>query len=211
MPFDLHVTLVSGVSDSLKETILEAYPTSKVYVLPNSGKDIGPFMYKIQNTRLMDYQYICKIHSKRSVNYKKTKEGDEWRKFLLCSLLGSFDRIKEITKILQTNPNVGMVGCRDYYYGLIGENRKSYDELCKIFKIPQENRKCRFFAGTMFWVRREVLQWIKGFKLDHHMFDCDPLCNDGSLSHAMERVMGDITRNLGYKLKPVSVLYKRQF
>ncbi|MFC6842195.1 rhamnan synthesis F family protein [Xanthomonas theicola] len=83
-----------------------------VFVHPNIGRDVGPFI-SLLNTGLLDrYDAVCKIHSKKSVYHDG---GGEWRDELMKSLLGSSLDVLRILRAFTDNPACGIVGPESAY------------------------------------------------------------------------------------------------
>ena len=58
--------------------------------------------------------------------------------------------------------------------------------------IAREEFRLDFFAGTMFWVRREALSPLRKFDLTLSDFSVEKGAVDGQLEHALERIFGAI-------------------
>ena len=54
-----------------------------------------------------------------------------------------------------------------------------------------------FFAGTMFWVRRGALEPLRRLDLPLAAFPEEAGQQDGTLQHALERVLGMICTKIG--------------
>jgi lipopolysaccharide biosynthesis protein len=64
--------------------------------------------------------------------------------------------------------------------------------------VPTEDYQ--FFAGTMFWVRRDALRLAEALALSEQDFPAEPAPGNGTTSHAMERLLGVSVRQAGMRL-----------
>lgn len=182
-------------------------------ISPNKGMDPGGFIVSANQAlnHKKEYDYICKIHTKTGKHNNNPFEvtGSQWRKDLLDTLLGSPTRIHEIINIFENKKKVGMISCVDYLCQDMSSNLKQYKQLCKKYKILQFAKYPQsksFFAGTMFWVRGDILNFFKKNNCDLDIFerisDEGPL-SDGTMAHAFERFFSAIIRNMKYELFPL--------
>ena len=209
---DLYVTLTNEKAPEelaeMRERILRRWPDAEVLIIPNQGMDVGPF---VEVARSIDkagrhYDYVLKLHSKKSLEVSGEEHGRVWRNQLLEGLAGSPTDVDRILSIFTDHPEVGMIGPR----GMILE--KSSRDLAAGTDLNAPNmavladrmgltdRDQRFFRGTMFWARAEDLfeplrsggLTIEDFEPGHQP--------DNSFAHAMERLFACMVRHAGRSL-----------
>ncbi|AMC13389.1 hypothetical protein RL73_05110 [Liberibacter crescens] len=206
--FDLFITTIDK---NLKEEILCRFPHSYVHIIENIGRDVRPFLILLENGYLDNYKYICKIHGKKSKGRGRYwLEGDIWRRWILFDLLGAPNSALKIIETFEKNDKIGMIGSHTYRYPneyfndqqSWGKNRPLVCSLIQKMGMDPEEYKLDFFAGTMFWVRRDALEPIKNLYLSHSF----PIQNnhiDGTLAHAIERIFPASVIKKGLILKDV--------
>ena len=59
-----------------------------IELVPNRGRDIGPFLTEFGPRILSDYEYVGHIHTKKTAAVKDAALGKMWFEFLLANLLG---------------------------------------------------------------------------------------------------------------------------
>ena len=66
--FDLVITVArfGDQTDDLRAQIIEQFPSAKVIMMPNHGRDIYPFIHIVNSGLLSGYEAVCKIHTKKS-------------------------------------------------------------------------------------------------------------------------------------------------
>ncbi|CAM5419587.1 Rhamnan synthesis protein F OS=Afipia felis OX=1035 GN=BN961_03297 PE=4 SV=1 [Afipia felis] len=193
LPFRLIVTL-TGPNPVLTARITEQFPHSKILVYPNRGRDVGPFIRLLREGHLDGFELICKLHGKKSASLgPRAVFGEVWRRLLLNDLIGSDELVKGIVQRFVDQPGVGLVGSSHFrgdYSDTWPRNAKPTLELAKRLGCSETEFKPDFFAGTMFWIRRELLDLLKPLNLSQDDFPEEAGQLDGELQHALERIFG---------------------
>jgi lipopolysaccharide biosynthesis protein len=212
-PFDLIVTTVAG-RERLVETIRRNYPRAEIEIVENRGRDVGPFLVLLERGRLDRYRYVCKIHSKKSMDGgRKTYMGDMWRRRLLFDLLGAPGAANAAIDMFERDRSIGMIGSRVFRLPKEGypedlswsANRPITLKIAERMGVPADEFRLDFFGGTMFWVRPEALKPLRDLRL---AADMPPESGriDGDLPHAIERALPTSVLVAGYKLADSQVM-----
>lgn len=199
--FDLYVTLSQnsatiGQTEWLKEKIKSF--GGKVFIVPNKGLDIGPFLFVLNYIfkKGIIYDYTIKLHSKKSLH---NSIGDSWRDDLVNSLIGNQKVFNSnINKI--ENGNIGMVGSEKW----IWEDPDNYDNKYIDYfkdKLLIKSNINKFIGGTMFMVNFNILKkyFIKNSisiyeELEEGYFQDN---ESPKKTHALERIFGIIVYDSG--------------
>jgi len=193
LPFRLIVTL-TGPNPVLAVRIAEQFPRSKILVYPNRGRDVGPFIRLLREGHLDGFELICKLHGKKTVSLgSRAMFGEVWRRLLLNDLIGSDELVRVIHQRFVDQPRLGLVGSSHFrgdYPDTWPRNAKPTLELAKRLGCSETEFKPDFFAGTMFWIRRELLDLLKPLNLSQDDFPEEVGQLDGELQHALERIFG---------------------
>lgn len=192
-PFSLIVTLTEP-NLALASRIREQFRGSKVLTYPNRGRDVGPFMQLLRDGHLDDFELICKLHGKKTVTLgPRAIFGKIWRQSLLNDLIGSDELVRNILQRFIECPKLGMVGSSHFRGGYLDtwpQNARLTLQLLKRLGYSQDEFEPDFFAGTMFWIRRELLDLLKSLGLSQDDFPAEAGQTDGTFQHALERVFG---------------------
>jgi glycosyltransferase involved in cell wall biosynthesis len=161
-----------------------------IQLVPNCGRDIGPFLTVFGPTLIANYDFIGHIHTKKSVAVSDVLMGETWYRFLLENLLGGESGCMVDTIITRMNEDasIGMVFPDDPYILGLGTNRtcaEAFAERIGSQKLPEH---FIFPMGTMFWARASALLPIMSLKLDWDDYPEEPLAYDGTPLHALERL-----------------------
>lgn len=198
---DLLISVPSDLARTAVLTHLHAYKDSvvDVRVVPNRGRDIGPFITEFREA-IRTYDFIGHLHTKKSLDIKDQNFSRTWYLFLLENLLGGESPMADIILGRMANdPKVGMVYPDDPYIVGWGKNL-SYAEvvLAKMGITGHPLKYVSFPVGTMFWARTSVLSGLFDLQFQWEDYPNEPLPYDGSLLHALERVFGLIAPANGY-------------
>jgi lipopolysaccharide biosynthesis protein len=188
-PFDLFVTLVVGVSNDLASEIKKAWPFARILNVDNHGRDILPFLCLAKTGILSRYEFICKLHTKRSPWHE---DGDRWRQGLIEGVLGNSDVVRRILFAFRADPNLGMVvGDGQMFSGryLWLGNAAHLTRLFERFGMDEREFDKSFAGGSIFWIRSCLLQTVSELPVEFDDFEPEPIGNDGSLAHAIERLI----------------------
>jgi lipopolysaccharide biosynthesis protein len=197
--FDLYVTVPDDVMISEK-MIQTDFPKAQIFRCENRGRDIGPFLMVFSAISQLGYQFICKIHTKKSPHIPI---GRDWGEDMLGKLLGSRNIILGIKKSFTEHPDWGIIAPYghvvpwNYYWQ---ENVTKVTELARAIGAPFENFDFCYVAGSMFWFRPEALFPILKAGIHPQDFEIEKGQVDGTLAHAIERLLGLSARFTGYKI-----------
>lgn len=195
-PFDLYVTV--SYSNRIIELpkVSEYHKNTNVITVPNRGRDVLPFLMVTERIRRLNkYEYLLKLHTKRSLH---RKDGAKWFNELVETLLPEdtsliLDKLKD-SKTGAIGPKNHLVSLSKYMGGnehhveWLLENMESKD----VKKILKDKDKYPYFGGTMFWCRIDYLDPLLNLFLMPSDFESEKLQIDGTMAHAIERVLGKI-------------------
>jgi lipopolysaccharide biosynthesis protein len=162
-----------------------------VRVVQNRGRDIAPKLVTFADIYAR-YELVLLLHSKKSSHYNF---GERWRDYLVQSLVGSPAIVNSIVTIFDTCPSVGMV-IPQHYHELRavcrldwGWNFREARRLASRMDIDiSENGYVDMPSGSMFWARPQALKPLLDLHLRFEDFPAEPLANDGSIAHCIERL-----------------------
>jgi len=186
--FDLFVsTSLDGQDDSLAR-IREAFPNARIFFFPNVGADIAPFLELISTFK--PYELVLKIHTKRDVE----PWGDAWRKGLLAPVLGSSELVDDIIERFRADEKMVMACSADFYkHGVrntIPPSMEQLEVLAEKLDLSHHlNKDWAFVAGTMFWVRPQLLLKAARMMCDSEGYS-SAFQRDGAVEHGLERLLG---------------------
>ena len=205
---DVLVTTSESVSLETLERLEDHLPNLHISTSENRGRDIRPFLQIYPFIFEKRYEMCCKIHTKKSIH---RIDGELLRRHALdCLLKYNVDKIvqqfsqdEELGMIVPPDAFLYLSENSDWYDG----NRPWLDELLTRMGEGDQIGKYQFDfpAGSMYWFRVASLTKL----LDRQFIDLDefePEAGqlDGTLQHAVERVISLLVRKAGYKVQIAS-------
>jgi glycosyltransferase involved in cell wall biosynthesis len=172
-----------------------------IRVTPNRGRDIGPFLGDFAEDIMRDYDIIGHVHGKRSVAIDAAM-GERWREFLWQNLIGDLHPMMDIIiDRFAADASAGIVFPSDPHLPDWDRNRDIAEDLAGRMGIKEPLPP--FFDypnGTMFWARAVALKPLFDLKLGWSDYPEEPLPNDGTILHALERLLPFAAQHAGYRL-----------
>ena len=198
--YDLFVTVPAHMPDKDVLTIFDTHPEALVYMAENRGRDVLPFLQVMQVAQSAEYKYICKIHTKKT---GESALGHVWRKLLYFDLLGSNQTVTDIIDLFDKHADIGIVTGKNT---ILDSQRYAYGNNDKIDILADKSNyifdeNYLFPAGTMFWIRSELLEPILTlFNEGELEFEEEKGQKDDTLAHAIERFFGIICQKNDQKI-----------
>ncbi len=169
-----------------------------VKVFPNAGRDLGPLLTGFKS-ELLDYDLIGHVHGKRSPVLGDIG-GEIWREFLWQNLIGDvFPMLDVVAEHFEDRPDLGLVFPADPHLSDWDANLQFAKALLKRMDISPA-KLTDFFdfpLGTMFWTRPVSLTPLFELDLQWADYPPEPLPYDGSMLHAMERIIPTLNSSAG--------------
>lgn len=195
----ISLCITTNTEEKAKAISAMVEANAEVLVIPNRGRDVGPFIMMLQE-QLSGFDIVGHFH------LKGTKQLDlalvrQWQDFLYDSLLGKNGEVaNELLHAFENNPKLGLLFQEDP--NLLGwdKNRAFAQTLLDDLGI-----KCilpgniEYPTGNMFWARTAAFAPLMKRKWEWRDFPAEPVPYDGSKLHAIERLTPTICEVAGYK------------
>lgn len=206
LPYVLLVSVTNASTQALVEQRFGGLPGVEqliVRVVPNRGRDIAPLLVSFRE-EILALDVVGHIHTKKSLY--TGGEQERWRRYLLTSLFGSRDRLIWIFGMFQAEPRLGMVYPESYEgVPLWAHTWLSNAEVCE--QLAARLGFCidraayiDFPAGSMFWARVSSLRPLYDLDLRLEDFPEESGQVDGTLQHAVERMLAYVVQQQGQLL-----------
>jgi glycosyltransferase involved in cell wall biosynthesis len=199
---DLLLTTDTVTKADLLMRTSRAYTRGKVsvHVVPNRGRDIGPLLTLLQPEIACRYDIVGHVHGKRSLSVGDGSFGERWREFLWQHLIGDTHPMLDlIIDRFVNDPHLGIVFPEDPYLSDWDDNRPIAAGLAARMGIDHLPPFFDFPNGTMFWARAAALQPLFDLALDWDDYPPEPIDSDGTLLHALERLLPFSAARAGYR------------
>ncbi|MDO5647480.1 rhamnan synthesis F family protein [Paracoccus sp. (in: a-proteobacteria)] len=198
---------ISTDGDDKAALIRASFPDADIRVTENRGRDIYPKLFAFSDA-YDAHDVVLHLHGKKSLHSGRL---DQWLEHILDCLLPSRDQTNRILSLFQTIPRLGLV-IPLTFRGVLkaahwGANYDIGRELA--FRmgltdpLPDDNM-LRFPVGSMFWGRVSALRPVLDLNLTPAHFPPESGQVDGTLAHAIERMIGVGCTGSGHHILPVA-------
>lgn len=198
LPFDLYVTLTWCGDETLdlKEQIQADFPKAWVMVVPNRGRDILPFFTLVNSGALDGYRAVAKLHTKKSPH---RSDGDIWRRHLISGILPETGLAEKLDHFVADPDSAFWVADGQHFTGKEwwGSNLERTRQILARLEITMPEDILSFPAGSIYWIKPLMIDLLKALKLNADHFETETAQVDGTLAHAIERVLGFLSLAAG--------------
>jgi lipopolysaccharide biosynthesis protein len=197
---DLLLTTTSEAAANIISGILSElnFGRAKIVTVPNRGRDIGPMLTAL-SAELNGYDVVAHLHGKRSP-HAQTGVGERWRAFLWENLVGGRHAMMDVVlAAFAANRNLGLVFPEDAHLSDWDSNRDIAEGLARRMGLPGIfPNHFDFPLGTMFWARPAALRRLFDLELGWDDYPEEPLPIDGTVLHAVERLLPFVAADAGF-------------
>jgi len=201
---DVFITLArESFRNQAHETFSKIKIVNKIELrtVPNRGRNFGPLLVEFSQD-LLGYDLFCHLHSKKSLY--SGREQTQWADYLSEYLLNDCSVVRRVLNIFAENSNLGVYYPTTFWMmpswvNHVTMNKSHIKEWQTSLNFGDHGDFLSYPAGGMFWARPKALIDILEKKYSYEDFPIEPLPNDGSMLHALERVIGPVCEKNGYK------------
>lgn len=209
-PADLHI--IATCPADREDAVRRAFEASglmcpfELIVVENRGRDVLAFLEALRRSSIPADAIILKVHTKVT---QHRLDGSDWRRSMLDSLMLPAI-MSRVLDAFVSHPTLSLVAPAGYIVPLktyIGENQPHIDALLRRGGWPAIQPETDVFAaGTMFFVRRSSLDHILKLSLEPSMFEEEAGQKDGTVAHALERLITMAIRREGGEVSDTQAL-----
>lgn len=204
----LFITVKSQQARELLQQKLSFRENIQILISSNVGRDWGALILDLWQY-IKDYEYICFVHDKRTTGGNGYPVvGKAFMELSWNGLLHSRDYINQILRILEEKPYIGLLGPETPYHSgyikLLGDAwttcLEETEKLAKRIglKIVMKKEDMPFALSSMFWFRNAALRPVFDYAFQEDDFPKEPMALDGTLNHALERIVTSCALEQGF-------------
>ncbi|NLK72789.1 MAG: hypothetical protein GX285_07215, partial [Clostridiales bacterium] len=204
----LLISVSSEENRRLLRQVLGERENTEIIVSCNVGRDWGAFLLDLC-PMLKSYEYVFYLHDKKTTGgVGNPLIGQSFMEMMWENLLAGPNYFAHIIKLLESNPRIGLlspiVPYHGYYVKLLGNSWTVCKEVTKELgekigvKIDTSDDNQPFTMSSMFCFRREALAPLLQYPFREEEFPTEPMALDGTLNHALERIIGYVAYSQGY-------------
>jgi lipopolysaccharide biosynthesis protein/predicted HAD superfamily hydrolase len=201
------VLFVAVQSEDDKERILECTKNIGIdsvvncRIVPNKGRNFSTLFVQFAPD-VSEYEFVLHLHTKKSLY--SGREQSEWREALFAGLVGSSRLVESILRSFREDPHLGLfypVATNMPYWAYHWlSNVPLGSQMLKRLKIEhyEDYGYVDYPVGGMFWARTDALRPLLQAGLTYKDFPIESGQTDGELQHAIERLIGIVTKERGF-------------
>lgn len=201
---DVFITLANTEYEARAHEVFSKHPRVKqveIRCVPNRGRNFGPLLVEFAE-QLQRYDLFCHLHSKKSLY--SGREQTQWSDYLTEYLMRDASVVTRVVNAFQENPDLGVYYPTTFWMmpswvNHITMNKGFMATWQQDLGLDEHDGFLSYPAGGMFWARPEALKGIIDRPYGYDSFPAEPLPNDGSMLHALERMIGLLAEHNGYK------------
>lgn len=187
------ITVCTAADQQFVENYLRSFEIDinyRVELTPNVGRDIASFLIAARKI-WSRHEWVLHLHTKRSPHITW---GDEWRRYLIDSLIGSTETISAIGQLIADNPNAAVVFPENFYeikkFTLENHNIDASRVVLNSLGVDATfaDHGVPFPAGSMGFYRTSKLNGIADRFSSYEMFDEEKGQLDRTVAHVLERI-----------------------
>ena len=189
--------IVTTPSTEIQELINERVQTTGLDIIvvlyPNKGRNFGPLLCELRSG-LIDTEYFVHIHSKKSPN-RVSDVSKDWLERSWSLLLEGSGLLQRAYEILESDSSIATVSplvndfIPSYAFSWIG-NEDEGSRVAQLVGLSKTPSRFVFPAGGMFLARTMALESLTSVPWDISWFPEELGQLDGTLQHAVERMIG---------------------
>ena len=213
MPPETDVFISTNTPEK-KQQIEEAFRTLPLYavtvkVVENRGRDVAAFLCDLA-PQIREYDYACFMHDKKAIQTKPGSVGASFGYVCNENICKNADYVLNVLTEFEKDPYLGLL-CPPfpthgvYFMNMCsngwGPNFDNTKALMKKLGIdrPISGEKMPIAPfGSVFWFRVKALAPLFDHGWQHEDFPPEPLPQDGTISHAIERIYPFVAQGAGY-------------
>jgi rhamnosyltransferase len=197
-PKEENIALIEGTFSQLPNKIT-------VRLTENRGRDVSGLLVGCADI-IDQYDIICFYHDKKSAHFKS---GGSFSYKMGENTLASKDFVKNIMFTFADNHRLGLLfppapNHAEFFsvfgneWGFNFENTKNLAKDLNL-RVPISEEKYPVSPlGSVFWFRAKVMKKLFSHGWKYEDFPTEPLGEDGTISHAIERIHSLVAQDAGY-------------
>ena len=177
----------------------------------NRGRDMSALFITCRDLFLDDrYDLVCRLHTKKSPQVWAAR-ANMFKRHMFENLMCSPGFTANVLDMFKEQPVVGMAvpPLIHIAYPTMGHvwfvNRERVEALARDLdiRVPFDPDTPVGAFGGMFWFRPKALRKLFAYPWKWEDFDGEPYPNDGSLGHALERIICYVAQDAGYATQQI--------
>lgn len=210
IPEDICVYVISSNEEILQQAkcLMTRHKNLHVLEKENRGRDLSALLVTF-SPYIREYDYLCFLHDKKQKHASMADDLSLWIENLWGNMIFSEKYIRKVITLLR-NENYGVllppkpIGTyNDSMYTEPWDNNfENVRQLAQVIHLTKDiTREDKEFVslGSVFWCQTRALEKLFAYSWSYTDFPEEPMPDDGTISHAIERIFGFVAMDAGYE------------
>ncbi len=207
--YDLYVTTDTEQKKSEILSVMAGFPDQHIEIRlaeQNRGRDLAPLFITCKDILLShDYDYICRLHSKKSPQ-DGYHIGQNFKEHMIDNLLYNRNYVANLLHLFDKEPQLGIImppvihtgyGTMGHGWSINREIALAWAKKLGIHTLFDAHTPLAPY-GSMYWFRADALKKLAVYDWRIQDFDVEVGKVDGTLAHALERLIVYAAMEAGY-------------
>lgn len=201
-------TANSEVQEKIQKYITEKSGCKSVLLQKeNRGRDISALLVACREL-IKEYKYICFVHDKMAHGKKSERDTDQWITNMWDNTIKSREYVDNVVNIFEQQENIGLLVPpepmgeyqKDWYFNCWHKSYSSTKDLAEKFELSCNLSPdvSPITIGTAFWATTKALKKLFDREWVYEDFPEEPMPDDGTISHGIERILAYVAQDAGY-------------
>ena len=175
----------------------------------NRGRDISALLIAAKEY-LQKYEYICFVHDKKRHEWTYDKDFKLWVRNIWENTVASKEYVNNVRNSFEYDKSLGLLLPPEPFGDVIyqweyadwyDDNYNILSDLCSRLGLSAniDREYPPMSISSAFWCRSTILSKLLGLDLKYEDFPDEPMSSDGTISHAIERIMPYLAQDAGYR------------
>lgn len=206
---DIYVSTSERITKEKIISYIKKYEMNNCYVIDkeNRGRDISSLLVACKKV-IERYEFFCFLHDKKGKHKFDQEYKWEWVISMWNNMIASEEYIYNVKNVFDIREDVGILAVPEPFdiknvtafdntwYENFEQTKELAERLqlnCELdYNIPP------ITLGSVFWCRKKALAKLLDYPWKYEDFDEEPMKNDGTISHAIERIFAYVAQDAGY-------------
>ncbi|MEG2833347.1 MAG: rhamnan synthesis F family protein [Ruthenibacterium sp.] len=213
IPAEIDVYLITDSDEKQKElqervkNHAQCRSDTAVLCKENRGRDVAALLLTAAPI-LQKYEIFGFVHDKKTAGAGKASIGASFQEAMMHNLLASTSYIRTIIATFYENPALGLLASpppiHARYFAACGNSwthcfsqTQALAQRLELHCNLDESKQA-YVLGTAFWARTAALKPLFAYPWNYDCFSPEPLPQDGTIHHAIERIFPYVAQSEGY-------------
>lgn len=206
---DIYINISEEKMRSIVEEKMAADGLDRCRIIEkeNRGRDISALLVACGKT-MLQYEYACFLHDKKAKGECDLAFKEDWVVSMWKNMIATENYIYNVRDIFDSYPELGILAPPEPFGERVNtafENSWGENFPIAIKVAEQLGLHCEMDSkippitlGTVFWCRTSALKKLLDYPWKYDDFPVEPMPNDGTINHAIERIFAYVAQDAGY-------------